>query len=297
MPLSKGDINTALSVSDLFRLATLQKKTGVLSIHCGDERVDMVFLQGALVDVDWKTRPDDKKLASVLVGNAKITKEQAQRAIIKQRDTGQKLGFILINMGFLAGEDLKGPLTIHMMEGLRTALQVENGRFTFTETSSHEYDRLSFNPIDVHNLYYQVLLGDEALPFLHKSVDSAVLSTETENLFLLPCGKIPPNPPELLGSRRMAFLMTFLTKKYDMVIADSPPLLPTTDAIILSPQVDGVLFVCRSGLMNRKMVIKSLKQLENAKANVLGIVFNRVNVEKEGYYKYYQKYYTQYYDK
>jgi len=269
----------------------------VLSIHCGDEKVDMVFLQGALVDVDWKTRPDDKKLASVLVGNAKITKEQAQRAIIKQRDTGQKLGFILINMGFLPEEDLKGPLTIHMMEGLRTALQVENGRFTFTETSSHEYDRLSFNPIDVHNLYYQVLLGDEALPFLHKSIDSAVLSTETENLFLLPCGKIPPNPPELLGSRRMAFLMTYLTKKYDMVIADSPPLLPTTDAIILSPQVDGVLFVCRSGLMNRKMVIKSLKQLETAKANVLGIVLNRVNVEKEVYYKYYHKYYTQYYDK
>ena len=297
MPLQKGDISHALSVSDLFRLATLQKKTGVLSIHCGDEKVDMVFLQGALVDVDWKTRPDDKKLASVLVGNAKITKEQAQRAIIKQRDTGQKLGFILINMGFLPEEDLKGPLTIHMMEGIRTALQVESGRFTFTDSSPYHYDQLSFNPIDVHDLYYQVLLGDEALPFLHKSVDSAVLPTETENLFLLPCGKIPPNPPELLGSRRMAFLMTFLEKKYDIVIADTPPLLPTTDAIVLSSLVDGVLFVCRSGLMNRKMVIKSINQLENAKANVLGIVLNRVNVEKEGYYKYYHKYYTQYYDK
>ena len=113
----------------------------------------------------------------------------------------------------------------------------------------------------------------------------------------MPCGKIPPNPPELLSSLRMAFLMSFLAKKYDVVIADSPPLLPTTDALILSHYVDGVLFVCRSGLMNRKMVIRSLKQLENAKANVLGIVLNRVNVEKEGYYKYYNKYYAQYYDK
>ena len=49
--------------------------------------------------------------------------------------------------------------------------------------------------------------------------------------------------------------------------------------------------------MNRKMVIKSINQLENVKANVLGVVLNRVNVEKEGYYKYYHKYYTQYYDK
>ena len=294
-PLHKGDIGSGLSVSDLFRLVTLQKKTGVLSIHSDKENVNLMFIQGSLVDVEWKTRPDDKKLASLLVGNAKITKEQAQKAIIKQRDTGQKLGFILINMGFLTEEGLKGPLTIHMMEGIRTALQVGKGRFTFTESSPYEHDQLSFNPIDVHDLYYQVLLGDEALPFIHNSVDSAVLPTEAENLFLLPCGRIPPNPPELLGSRRMAFLMSLLAKKYDIVIADTPPLLPATDAMILSSHVDGVLFVCRSGLMNRKMVIKSINQLENAKANLLGVVLNRVNVEKEGYYKYYHKYYAQYY--
>ena len=294
-PLHQGEIGNGLSVSDLFRLATLQKKTGVLSFLGDPEKVDLMFVQGALVDVEWKTRPDDKKLASLLVGNAKITKEQAQKAIIKQRDTGQKLGFILINMGFLTEEGLKGPLTIHMMEGIRTALQIGNGRFTFTETSPYEYDQSSFNPIDVHDLYYQVLLGDEALPFIHSSVESAVLPTETENLFLLPCGKIPPNPPELLGSRRMAFLMSFLSKKYDFVIADTPPILPATDALILSSHVDGVLFVCRSGLMNRKMVIKTINQLENAQANLLGVILNRVNVEKEGYYKYYHKYYAQYY--
>jgi Mrp family chromosome partitioning ATPase len=297
MPLDKGDISAALSVSDLFWLATLQKKTGRLRIGGDDEKVDLVFLQGSLVDVEWKTRPDDKKLAAILVDNTKITKEQAQKAIIKQRDTGQKLGFILVNMGFLPEKDLKGPLMIHMMEGLRTALQVKTGRFIFSESSLYEYEQLSFNPVDVHDLYHQVILGEETLPFIQHSVDAGVLPTETENLFLLPCGKKPPNPPELLGSLRMAFLMSFLTKKYDMVIVDSPPLLPATDALILSSQVDGVLFVCRAGLMNRKMVMRSLKQLENAKANVLGIVLNRVNIEKEGYYKYYNKYYTQYYDK
>ena len=131
MPLDKGDISAVLSVSDLFWLATLQKKTGRLRIGGDDEKVDLVFLQGSLVDVEWKTRPDDKKLAAILVDNAKITKEQAQKAIIKQRDTGQKLGFILVNMGFLPEEDLKGPLTIHMMEGLRTALQVKTAGLSF----------------------------------------------------------------------------------------------------------------------------------------------------------------------
>ena len=79
------------------------------------------------------------------------------------------------------------------------------------------------------------------------------------------------------------------------MITDTPPLLPATDAIIMSSHVDGVLFVSRAGLINRKMVIKAIDQLENVKSNILGVILNRVNVNKEGYYKYYHKYYAQYY--
>ena len=257
-----------------------------------------MFLQGSLVDVEWKTRPDDKKLASILVDNAKITKEQAQKAIIKQRDTGQKLGFILINMGILTEDDLKGPLTIHMMEGLRTALQVENGRFTFTDSSPNEYRSIAALTRSMHTTCTTRCCSVTKRCRLFKTASIPRYCPPKQRIcFCCPAVKYPPTRPNYWGRDEWHFLMSFLTKKYDMVIVDSPPLLPTTDALILSSHVDGVLFVCRSGLMNRKMVIRSLKQLETAKANVLGIVLNRVNVEKEGYYKYYHKYYTQYYDK
>ena len=81
------------------------------------------FSTADLVDLHWPTRPGEKKLASVLIKNNLLTKEQAEACHCATKNTGQQLGFILINMGLLKEEDLAGPLTIHMMEGLRTALE------------------------------------------------------------------------------------------------------------------------------------------------------------------------------
>ena len=80
-----------------------------------------------------------------------------------------------------------------------------------------------------------------------------------------------------------------------MLVIDSSPVMPASDALILSSYMDGVLLISRSGMMNRKMVINTVEQLRGAQANVAGIVLNRVDVKKEGYYKYYHKYYSKYY--
>ena len=80
-----------------------------------------------------------------------------------------------------------------------------------------------------------------------------------------------------------------------MLIIDSSPVMPTSDALIIASLMDGVLLISRSGMINRKMVIKTVEQLQNAQANIMGIVLNRVDIKKEGYYKYYNKYYSKYY--
>jgi Mrp family chromosome partitioning ATPase len=71
--------------------------------------------------------------------------------------------------------------------------------------------------------------------------------------------------------------------------------MPASDPLILSTYMDGVLLISRSGMMNRKMVIKTVEQLQGAQANIMGVVLNRVDIKKEGYYKYYHKYYSKYY--
>jgi len=284
------------SVGDLFRLSTLQKKTGLLHLTGEKEEVEFLFLQGDLIDVNWLTRPEEKKLATVLIKNDLLTKELAKLAIIRQKDTGQKLGFILINMGLVKEDDLRGLLTIQMMESLRIALQFKRGEFYFKELPGSDFDRTSFDPVDFHQLYKQVVIGEEELPYLHKQIDSAIVKvTGTTNLFLLPSGNLPPNPSELLGSGRFSFLISNLKKRFDLLLIDTPPILPASDALLLAPHTDGVVLMIKAGLVNREMIQKAVEQLRLAQAKVVGVVLNQVDIKREGYYKYYHKYYSKYY--
>ena len=115
--------------------------------------MEVRFAKGGIKGVNWLTRPDEKKLAAILGKGGLITREQATQAIMRQKDTGQKLGFIIINMGMLTEDKLKGPLTIHMIEGLRTALQMKSGKFRFEEFQETDSDQGSFDPVDFDQVY------------------------------------------------------------------------------------------------------------------------------------------------
>jgi capsular exopolysaccharide synthesis family protein len=138
-------------------------------------------------------------------------------------------------------------------------------------------------------------MGGEELPFLREKIHAAIMKTDVENLFVLPSGPRPPNPAELLDSNRMSFLLSYLKRRFDRVILDSPPVLPASDAVLLSPQTDGVVLMVKAGGANREMVKKAVEQLQVAQANLIGIALNEVDVKREGYYKYYHKYYSKYY--
>lgn len=93
---------------------------------------------------------------------------------------------------------------------------------------------------------------------------------------VLPSGSIPPNPSELLGSRQMTSLMASLRAEYDIIVLDTPPLLPVTDAAVASANADGVLLVVRHGKTSRGEVASSIGSLVSVDAVVLGCVFNMV---------------------
>lgn len=121
---------------------------------------------------------------------------------------------------------------------------------------------------------------------------TAVLSSiihrlETENLFVLTSGVIPPNPAELLGSNRMIQLKKELEDLFDLVIFDLPPVIAVTDAQIMASKTDGTIFVINKGGADKEMVLKSKELLDKVQANVLGAVFNRVETKNNHYYAYY----------
>jgi len=128
----------------------------------------------------------------------------------------------------------------------------------------------------------------------HGIGDALKLFPAVPTLSVLPAGPIPPNPAQLLSSSTMEGLLVELRKQYKFLVVDSPPLLPVTDAMILSTFVDGVVFVVESGATVRGAVMRARKILQNVGANVIGIVLNKVDVRHGGYYGYYNHYYYHY---
>lgn len=110
---------------------------------------------------------------------------------------------------------------------------------------------------------------------------------DTENLFIITSGAIPPNPAELLASKRMEEIKTELENYYDVIIFDLPPVIAVTDAQVMASKVDGTIFVINKGGADKEMVLKSKELLDKVQANVLGAVFNRVDTKDDRYYVYY----------
>lgn len=119
-----------------------------------------------------------------------------------------------------------------------------------------------------------------------------ILPGGVDRLDVILSGDIPPNPSELLGSARMESLLAHLRKRYDYVILDTPPVNMVTDAVVLAPKSDGVLFVVRAGQSERGPVSHAVEQLEYAHAKILGFILGDVNGDgtRYGYGKYKYQY-------
>ena len=115
-----------------------------------------------------------------------------------------------------------------------------------------------------------------------------------DSLYLLSSGPRPPNPAELLCSMKMEKLVLTLRQKFDHVIIDSPPILPITDATIISTLVDGVVMVVESDSTSRAALNRACRVMEHSGGRILGTVFNKVDIRRDGYYgyRYYHGYYT-----
>src|SRR5829696_463882 len=117
-------------------------------------------------------------------------------------------------------------------------------------------------------------------------VEDVVQPLGTSTLDLLPAGQIPPNPSELLGSPAMAGLLDRLTASYDMVLLDSPPILPVTDAAVLTKMAGGALLVVGADRIHRAQLQESLASLQTAGAHIFGIVLNKIDHREAGTYSY-----------
>jgi capsular exopolysaccharide synthesis family protein len=111
-------------------------------------------------------------------------------------------------------------------------------------------------------------------------LEEALRNTRLENLDLLPCGAIPPNPSETLGSSRMKDLVQNLRERYDVVLFDSPPVLAVTDPAVLATLSDGVVMVASAGNTRVEALERAVEVLKGVGARLLGIVLNNFDLKR-----------------
>jgi Mrp family chromosome partitioning ATPase len=278
-------------LKDLIKLNALQQRTCIITLTDEINEVDLYFLKGELVDVYWKNRPENKKLANILIQEKLLTQDEADLALGHQKKSVRRLGSILMTMGLVEAKDLNKILSVQMMEAFRVTMEMVNGTFVLRSITEDEIQLFALGTVDLSQLSSEFLSSEESTSFIKKEIESKILETEEKNLYLLPSGNIPPNPSELIGSPRTSYLFKLLKKKFEVVIVDSSPVIPASDVLLLSPQVDGVAFVVKVGASSRAIVKDAVQQLHNAKANVLGVILNQADMSKGSYYKYYQSYY------
>jgi capsular exopolysaccharide synthesis family protein len=113
-----------------------------------------------------------------------------------------------------------------------------------------------------------------------------LLDTGVAGLRLLTSGPLPPNPSELVGSRRMGEIISVLAERSDIALFDAPPIVAVTDAAVLASRVDGVLLVIKAGATKRDHAQKAKALLDKVNAHLLGVVLNNIKMDTS-YYSYY----------
>ena len=112
-----------------------------------------------------------------------------------------------------------------------------------------------------------LLVGDTQLQSLVRRCEAA------PNMDIITAGDIPPNPSELLGSRRMAAVLEELAKHYEYIVLDLPPVTAVSDAVAISKLLDGVVIVVREGVTQRKGLGETMRQLKLAGVRILGFLY------------------------
>ncbi|MCM8770483.1 MAG: polysaccharide biosynthesis tyrosine autokinase, partial [Candidatus Omnitrophica bacterium] len=212
------------------------------------------------------------------------------RKTILVTSTGPQEGktTVLINLGIVIAQT--GAKTLLVSTDLR--------RPSLTRTFGIKKEGVGINEIISKTATLEeALLSVSDIILGEGGLETVMRTPGLENIWILPTGRIPINPAEILDSKEMDNLINELKSRFDVILFDSPPVLPVTDAALLASRVDGVVIVYEAGRTARDALLRAKVQLESAGGKVLGIVLNHTRAGTEmlsgyPYYYQYKKYYS-----
>jgi Mrp family chromosome partitioning ATPase len=189
------------------------------------------------------------------------------------------------------GEFIEAPVNnLHKSQDLRDLLRIKEGTFQFEENPLFNEDIDMSDDLPARRNLNKILPQIYRKPFIESRMNEFIKNTAIQNLKLLTSGRLPPNPPQLLGSEGMRVMVTMFSNSFDAVIIDTPPAGILSDAYALAPLVDGLILVVRQGFYDKNLIQMTKKKLERITPNLCGAIFNQATSKNDSYYYAYHGY-------
>jgi hypothetical protein len=160
------------SLADIFQLIGLQRKTGVLTLRSKDDTVSVTFLDGKVVGADSGSHRLENRLGTVLMKSGMLTQEQLARALEIQKETLQRLGFILTHYGIISADSLKNAIQLQIMQIIYRLFRWRDGDYHFSQETTIEYDRDNVTPVSAESILMEGARMIDEWPIIEKRIRS-----------------------------------------------------------------------------------------------------------------------------
>src|SRR6266851_940969 len=160
------------SLADIFQLIGLQRKTGVLTLTGKDDTVSVTFLDGKVVGADSASHRLENRLGHVLMKSGMLTQEQLGRALEIQKETLQRLGFILTHYQIISNDALKQALQLQILQIVYRLFRWKDGDYHFSQETTIEYDRDNVVPISAESILMEGARMIDEWPIIEKRIRS-----------------------------------------------------------------------------------------------------------------------------
>ena len=282
--IRKGSLNTC-SVADLFYLIALRKQSGCLVIKSDTQTITSFFNKGCLFHLQSDGIAVPRLGAAFLKGGF-ITDSQLEDALDRSKRTRYRLGYILLNAGFVNQEQLKGHIKLQIEEGLQRLFSWQNGRFSFKSGGIDAYNDKMVSFEEDYTATIKQLSRTGGSCFVENEIFSCVTPLDEPNLSLLPAGvRDDLSFIDLRQTTLFAKFLDVLKHRYNVVLVDAPPILDTRNVVQpLLSMVDGVIFVIKSGQVSIKNVNEAVNCINESRTRIIGAVLNQVKKDQVNYY-------------
>jgi Mrp family chromosome partitioning ATPase len=271
-------------IGDWLEVLEAQTRSGELLVKDGNQQFRLRIQRGQIRSVQMPQNQEDMRLGDMLVAAGCISDDQRERALTLQRTAGRPLGEVLLSLGYLERDRLGNMLTTQIRESLRCLAALRRPECSFTETAEAYLPATSGQSSEAPN---GDVLGEEVFeqlarylkrPFLTNQIPSFLQDTTHEKLKVLTAGAVPYTLIDDQFSQPFERLMARLSRMFDIVLIDSPPVAMASPAEMLAGMCDGVLMVVKADGYDSRIVRQAKAQLDRSNPNFVGVVLNHVDL-------------------